>query len=848
VRLLIKQLIRKGKTLIKLVVEPFRKMTKDPHFQRAILYTKYYKKLKVKEKTILYETFHGKSMTDSPYAIFKKLVNHPKYRGFQHVWVLNANEEDLNARLFKGKSNVEFVEVHSRAYLKYLTSAKYLINNTTFPTYFQKKQGQIYINTWHGTPLKTLGRDMKGELGQHKNIQRNLLHCDYLLNPNKFTADTLVRSHDLEGLYNGKVVVEGYPRMDLTVQSSGIEVRKRLAQFIEIDLTKKVILYAPTWRGQVHEVNNTEEEIEITVREWLEQIPPDSQLLLKVHPLTYQKIKDNHQLKKICVPNEFDTNELLSAVDLLVTDYSSIFFDFLILKRPIIFYLYDRNTYEEERGLYMDLEKLPGPICVNSEEVLSAILKADTIYEQYQDLYEEMIENYSPYDDGAATERNISIIFEGKPSDRMYQIRNDKINILFYCGGFLNNGITSSAINLFQQLDYSKFNVAIVEKGKFEEVNTQNFMKIHPSVKAFFRAGIMNSTIPEFYLHKYIMRKGLNRKMLHKYIPVDLYKREFSRTFGDVRFDIVVDFSGYVPFWSMQFALGDFKQKCIYQHNDMFAESQKKINGKYKHRAKMNLIFPLYRYFDKVVSVAEHTRDVNLENLKEYITPEKAVYVHNCIDPDKVLNQMNDGEVSTFSRSSFYLVNNTLDGGKLNINGVIMPKKEHLNFVTIGRLSPEKDHKKLIRAFAKITSFYRNIRLFIIGEGILERELIEQTTTLGLRDKVIFTGQLSNPFYLMNQCDCFVLSSNHEGQPMVLLEALILGLPIIATDIAGSRSVLKEGYGELVENSVEGLVHGMKKFMNHQIPKKVFDYHQYNQEAISMFYEEVCSLKGSPKK
>lgn len=95
------------------------------------------------------------------------------------------------------------------------------------------------MNTWHGTPIKTLGKDMKGEIGQHKNIQRNFMHCDYILNPNKFTADTIVNSHDLEGLYNGYVVDEGYPRIDLTLQVNPEEVRGYLKEFVEIDDTKK---------------------------------------------------------------------------------------------------------------------------------------------------------------------------------------------------------------------------------------------------------------------------------------------------------------------------------------------------------------------------------------------------------------------------------------------------------------------------------------------------------------------------------------------------------------------------------------------------------------------------------
>jgi CDP-glycerol glycerophosphotransferase len=628
-------------------------------------------------------------------------------------------------------------------------------------------------------------------------------------------------------------VVEGYPRIDLTLNADQEDVKRNLSNVVNVDFNKKIILYAPTWRGQVHSVQDTEQKITSIINELVTKIPPEYQLLLKVHTLTYQSIKDNEALKRICIPDWVDTNELLAVVDILVTDYSSIFFDYLVTKKPIVFFMYDRSLYEEDRGLYLDLDTLPGPICNTIIEVISAIKNVNA--EEHKAKYQEMVNKYSYLDDGLSTKRHIDIIFHSKRTNSVYKVNNRKKNILFYCGGFLNNGITTSAINLLNHIDYENYNVAVIDKGKYDEVSTQNVTKLNKKVKRFFRVGGLNQTITEYYLNHYIVRRGLRNPMLHKFIPVSLYKREFLRLFGDAKFDIVVDFSGYVPFWSLLFAFGDFKRKNIYQHNDMMAEYHKKINGKWKHRGKMNVIFPLYQYFDKVVSVAEYTRDLNVENLKEYITREKAVFVHNCIDPEKVLTQMEIRGVTELPG-----VNNSLDGGKLNTNGLIMPKKENVNFVTMGRLSPEKDHQKLIHAFAKTAQLHKNVRLYIVGEGVLDVELKDLSLTLGLGEKVIFTGQLSNPFYLINQCDCFVLSSNHEGQPMVLLEALIVGIPIISTDIAGSRSILKGGYGELVDNSVDGLSSGMERFIAGKIPVKEFHYEQYIEEALRMFYQEVC--------
>src|SRR5699024_872065 len=142
-----------------------------------------------------------------------------------------------------------------------------------------------------------------------------------------------------------------------------------------------------------------------------------------------------------------------------------------------------------------------------------------------------------------------------------------------------------------------------------------------------------------------------------------------------------------------------------------------------------------------------------------------------------------------------------------------MPNPYNANFITIGRLSPEKDHMKLIQSFYELSKTHSDIKLYIVGEGVLKTQLEQLVDRLNLNNRVIFTGQLNNPYPLLNMCDCFVLSSNSEGQAIVLLEALILGKPVITTDIPGPRSVVDGGYGMIVENSVTGLTQGMGDFL-----------------------------------
>jgi CDP-glycerol glycerophosphotransferase len=157
-------------------------------------------------------------------------------------------------------------------------------------------------------------------------------------------------------------------------------------------------------------------------------------------------------------------------------------------------------------------------------------------------------------------------------------------------------------------------------------------------------------------------------------------------------------------------------------------------------------------------------------------------------------------------------------------------------FTAVGRLSSEKDHLKLINAFAAIASENPSTKLLIIGDGPLRQMLENRIRKLGLVSSVHLAGHRANAFPAMKASMCLVLPSNHEGQPMVLLEALSLGMKIIATDIPGNRGVLGDRYGHLVENSVEGLREAMERCLARELPEQtLFDANEYRRQAIADF-------------
>lgn len=796
-------------------------------------YTQFYLDTTIFNDEIVYESFHGRGMSGNPYAIFKYLISHPEYQGLKHTWVIN-DKSSIPAKY--NNKNIKFVRVHTDEYLEVLSRCKYLVNNTTFPTYFQRKPEQVYVNTWHGIPFKTLGKDMSGEKGQHKNIQRNFLQTSHLVMPNEYTTKKIMESHDINDIYQGSIIEAGYPRIDLTLTTDVELLKKEL----NIPSDKKIVLFAPTWRGNVGSVNNQVENLIDDIAAMTSDLSDDYIFYFRGHALV-KRFLENKKLPCKVVPDHIDSNEFLAITDVLISDYSSIVFDFLPLKRNLIIYCHDYEAYKFDRGTYFDIDELPGIKCLTIDQVKNAIKNSLSL--ENEPAFYEWIEKYCPFEDGSSTERVVKEIFNNTEDDQ-FQV-NGKKNILFYCGGFQNNGITSSAINLINEIDYDRYNVVVVDSGDQNKLRSLNLGRITDKAKIVFRCGAMNVTAPDVGNIKKFYAGHHSSPKLQKSIRA-IFKREYRRLFGDIEFDVVIDFSGYVKFWTVMFCFATNARKVVYQHNDMIAESNKKINGVYKHKQNLKTIFYFYRFYDRVISVSEKTMELNKKGLYKNIgyNVDNLSYVTNCINPDDIFSKSKVFENYVIDGFRYFVEKaDVTDSKVLNIKAIPFPKKGNVNFITIGRMSPEKRHDKLLHAFKVVSEKHANAYLYVVGSGVLENEVINLARKLNISDKVIFTGQSSNPYALLKKCDCFVLSSDHEGQPMVLLEALTLDKPIIATNITGSASVLGNDYGNLVENTIDGLVIGMNEFVDKGCKSNNFNYNAYIQESMKLFYQEACNEK-----
>lgn len=817
--------------------KPVNEYLRNKGFRIRAAYSKCLEKYPVDKHMILYESYHGQNFTGNPFAIFLELIQHEDFTHFTHVIVVNQMNPLVES--FSKKPNVKIIAVHDPNYIRYLATAKYLINNTSFPFYFVKREEQVYINTWHGTPLKTLGKDIKNAgMSDHKNIQRNLLQTDLLVSPNQFTYEKLLTSHDIKEIFSGKIADIGYPRVDLTFAAN----REDVLEFLGIPLDKKVVLYAPTWRGTVGKETDTSKKLLTEVTKLKQLLGNKYVVLLKSHYFAYKFFQEN-SLEDMCVPSWYDTNMLLAGVDILITDYSSIFFEFLHTGKPIIFYGDDIEQYAEERGFYLPLPTLPGPLCRRMNDAADYILDEETTMRIYKEKYENYKQTYCYHDDGKASSRFIDIVFQQNSKNKLISTLTNKKKILMYCGAFYNNGITMSALTLLDQIDYDRYEVVVIENHKGKEEKWNNMRKVHKNVHFIYRPGELNRSLWDSYRHQLTLFRGVHGKIMERLVPKKVYELELKRLIGNTRFDIAINFGGYSNLWSLLFAFSNIKQKVIYLHSDMAKEYYKKNNGRYKHRKNLRVVFSTYKYYDKILSVAPSTHEANYKNLKKFIpnAEKKMTYIHNLVNSNKVLELQESRETARYEGNSYLVLETKIDSSLIRFKGAVLPNTDEINFISIGRLSPEKGHEKLIRAFYTALKEEPHMKLYIVGEGPLKNQLQTLIKDLELENKVFLTGQVENPFALLSKCDCFILASNYEGQGLVLLEAMIIGKPIIATDVTGVRSVLEGGYGTLINNDEMALAKSIINFVQQKDKSafKKFDYHQYNSEAMERFNQVV---------
>jgi CDP-glycerol glycerophosphotransferase len=356
-------------------------------------------RLLIQKGVVLFDSFNGKVIGDNPLDIFLELQ---KVRpDLKFYWTVGANT--------KAPAGSVGVRFESKQWLDLLASAEYIVANTSLPWYFRKTADQTYLQTWHGTPLKRLVHDIPpGSLTKSylDTMDREAAAWDYLISPSPFCSEVLPRAFG----YTGKVLETGYPRNDRLTTHTAAD-RQKIRESLGVTDSKTVlILYAPTWRdykrtatGNWDLVSYLEPDI---------KLPEGFQIMFRGHTNTHNVNSSRAAGSSLDVTKYPDVTELYIAADVLITDYSSVMFDFSIMGKPMIFLAPDLERYESERGFYLDFEDTaPGPIVKTEAEVLEILSKLPETAKAFQKSYKDWQQTYNSLEDGQATKRVIGAVW-----------------------------------------------------------------------------------------------------------------------------------------------------------------------------------------------------------------------------------------------------------------------------------------------------------------------------------------------------------------------------------------------------------------------------------------------------
>lgn len=819
-------------------IKTIEKYFEVPTARRRARYARYYKHKRVNGRIILYEAFGGRGLLDSPYALFVQLLDDPRQKKALHYWVLDdlaGHKQTIDA--YKGRSNVRFVQHSSRAYLKALCKAKYLINSSTFPPYYTKKPGQMYINTWHGIPLKKMGYDMRQGYLSSGNVTRNLLQTDYLVSANSFTSQVFTEGYKLDALYEGVLIEEGSPRLDLLENTKREDVLAQLSQSgIRVNENQRLVVYAPTWRGNFARPDVNLERYKLLKQAFDDRLGDKGyQLLIKAHQAEYAHAK-GAMAADYFVPATVDANALLSITDILISDFSSIYYDFLATGRPLYFYIPDKEAYEHSRGLYRSVDTLPGPVATTVEALLDNLAAPESLT-PCRERYKVERAWCCDYDIGNIARRVIDIVFyQAKGGYRVRRVdTSGKRRILLFHDRMLVNGISHSLLSLLKQLDYAKYDVSLGVSMPQDSPERGLLDQIPEEVRILILQGDGNHTFWEDLIQSALTKLGIGGRKRWLYERVrTVLGRELRRLYGGARFDFIVDFGGLNPRLAMVHAQGaEGCVKSIWLHNDIRQETETRFPW-------MKALPSIYEAFDRIVSCGAYVMEVNLRNLGTPETAGRFTWAKNTINLARLAETDGTGIPTVSYQGKTYFVAGTESGKRLIPVSVEGHDEAPLRFITMGRLSPEKNQLALVRAFHAFCQTHENAMLLLLGDGPLREELMALVESLSLSDRVILVGNVSNPFPLMRFCDCFILPSLHEGQPMVLLEARSLGLPIIMSRFSSFQGAILEGGQLLIGTSEDSIRGGFEAFVRGEVPGAyAFDPQSYNREAYGEFLAAI---------
>ncbi|WP_306320342.1 MULTISPECIES: bifunctional glycosyltransferase family 2 protein/CDP-glycerol:glycerophosphate glycerophosphotransferase [unclassified Streptomyces] len=350
---------------------------------------------------VLFDSFRGAQIADSPRAIYDELVR----RGseLELLWVVRDDQVEV-------PEGARAVRMWSPEWYEALARSRYLVYNNHFPAWFRRREGQRVVQTWHGTPLKKIGHDIESvhfsDQGYLDRLGTEVGQWDMLVSPNSFSTPILRRAFGFEG----EMLETGYPRNDVHHHAPAEQERRAaiVRRRLGLPADKKVVLYAPTWRDdQYHAAGKYTLDFRVDLDDARARLGDDHVLLVRRHPNVVDPVPGAGDGFVFDVSTYNDMADLMLVTDVLVTDYSSLMFDFANTGRPMLFFTYDLDHYRDTlRGFYFDFERsAPGPLLDTSRQLVDAVRDIDAISGTYALKYRHFKERYCDLEDGSAAAR-----------------------------------------------------------------------------------------------------------------------------------------------------------------------------------------------------------------------------------------------------------------------------------------------------------------------------------------------------------------------------------------------------------------------------------------------------------
>lgn len=504
---------------------------------KLMRYAEFLEQEEVNPKAFLLESRHGDAFEGNIYYIARAILSNPEYSDYSVIIPARKKRRALvEESVGTLPGNPTIITLDSIEYYHALATSKFLINDTSFEHCFYKRPDQVYINTWHGTPLKYLGRRVVTERVRMSNVQRNFLCADYLLYPNEHTKRAIFNDYMLDGLFTNKILYAGYPRNEVFFQKElqdSIRSRYNLSD-------KRVYTYMPTYRGLNRALYGSQfSDLADHLEAMDEELTDDEVLYLNLHPFMAGSISCDDYKHIELFPSDVPAYDFLSCADALITDYSSVMFDFACSGKPVVLFTYDLEDYYSDRGAYINVADLPFCKAFDAREAIDAVRSPNQDYREVQ-------ERFCSFDSKTASKDLVDFLINGNNHSFVIEESNSeskKPTVLITVDGIDPACINDLVASIYNDPSFEKASYYIsfrrTDRYAREIIDTLD-EKI-----GFFSLGGKACLTPKEKQALLSYKKG--KKTIDELNAVlsTFYHREFQRRYGVTHFDFACNIGVY---------------------------------------------------------------------------------------------------------------------------------------------------------------------------------------------------------------------------------------------------------------------------------------------------------------